>query len=75
MEHGEQDMGECGIECGIIAVSINRVITLLTVMGTSLFQPDAKVWHSHNNMVAKQYAKSIVKLLATTRTHTILHFH
>ena len=44
-------------------------------MGTGLFQPESNVWHSHNDTVAKQNGWSIVKLLATTRTHTIVHVH
>ena len=51
------------------------MIAVLVVMGTGLFQLKSNVWRSHNDMVAKQNGWSIVKLLATTRTHTIVHFH
>ena len=59
----------------LLALSMNCVITVLVVMGTGVFQLKWNVWRSHNDMVAKQNGWSIVKFLATTRTHTIVHFH
>ena len=44
------------------------------VMGTGLFEPESNVWHPKNTMVTRQNGWSIVKLLETTRAHTILHF-